>query len=354
MQKNVIVLHHNDRDGYVSAAVCLNYLQRTGCSVQFKEVTYSEPLISCMKEGWVDMVDVIIIVDYSISTKENIEFMEKYAEKITWIDHHKSSIDVENTHAVIKAIPGYRIVGISGAALCWLYFEDTNSTNHKYLSSFMNISPDRVLPSVDVAALTVNNPFMPVLIKYTHRYDTWDLDNDVINFNFGYNKENINNIAYDIYNTSDALMMSYLMAGDSIKSYVVSESESIIRQTAKEFEMHIPLEYKDISGSYSVLAVNMQKPSSLKFGIYASQYDILMPFSYNGKSYTYSLYTTKPTVDCAKIAELFGGGGHKSAAGFCLDKNIIEDVEDNGKVQLSPDGKCFLKMENIKDNDEDY
>lgn len=36
-----------------------------------------------------------------------------------------------------------------------------------------------------------------------------------------------------------------------------------------------------------------------------------------------SLRTTKDDIDVAKIAKIFGGGGHKKAAGFKVEKNII-------------------------------
>ena len=48
------------------------------------------------------------------------------------------------------------------------------------------------------------------------------------------------------------------------------------------------------------------------------KYDMLIRYVYNGKidRYEYSLYSTKPNVNCAAIAERYGGGGHKGAAGF--------------------------------------
>ena len=52
-------------------------------------------------------------------------------------------------------------------------------------------------------------------------------------------------------------------------------------------------------------------------------YDILMPFSYNGKSgnWSYSMYSK--TTDVSVIAKKYGGGGHKGASGFTLDRLIF-------------------------------
>lgn len=54
-----------------------------------------------------------------------------------------------------------------------------------------------------------------------------------------------------------------------------------------------------------------------------SSYDILMPFSYNGryKTWSYSMYSK--TVDVSVIAKKYGGGGHMGAAGFNSDKLLF-------------------------------
>lgn len=51
-----------------------------------------------------------------------------------------------------------------------------------------------------------------------------------------------------------------------------------------------------------------------------TKHDVMMPFQYNGTFWTFSLYTTKPEIDCNEIAKLYGGGGHKQAAGFQVDR----------------------------------
>jgi hypothetical protein len=48
-------------------------------------------------------------------------------------------------------------------------------------------------------------------------------------------------------------------------------------------------------------------------------HDIMIPFQFNGKNWSFSLYTTKDDIDCSKIAKLYGGGGHKKASGFQID-----------------------------------
>ena len=53
------------------------------------------------------------------------------------------------------------------------------------------------------------------------------------------------------------------------------------------------------------------------------EYDMFIGFSYNGKSWNYSLRSTK--VDCSQIAMKYGGGGHKGASGFSADELIFKN-----------------------------
>ncbi len=50
-----------------------------------------------------------------------------------------------------------------------------------------------------------------------------------------------------------------------------------------------------------------------------SKHDIMIIFGCKPGSFKYSLYSTKDNVDCSDIARLFGGDGHKGAAGFHSD-----------------------------------
>ena len=75
---------------------------------------------------------------------------------------------------------------------------------------------------------------------------------------------------------------------------------------------------------HKVFAMNIGLAGSDWFkSIDDGSYDILMPFSYNGKhkNWSYSMYSK--TVDVSVIAKKYGGGGHKGASGFTTDKLIF-------------------------------
>ena len=51
------------------------------------------------------------------------------------------------------------------------------------------------------------------------------------------------------------------------------------------------------------------------------KHDIMLPFaSHKNGKWKLSLYSTKKKINCGEIAKLFGGGGHKGAAGFISEK----------------------------------
>ena len=75
---------------------------------------------------------------------------------------------------------------------------------------------------------------------------------------------------------------------------------------------------------HKVFAMNIGLAGSDWFkSIDDGSYDILMPFSYNGKhkNWSYSMYSK--TVDVSVIAKKYGGGGHKGASGFTTDELIF-------------------------------
>ena len=87
--------------------------------------------------------------------------------------------------------------------------------------------------------------------------------------------------------------------------------------------------FKDESlQKYSCYAVNIGLISSEDFIVDDSKYDVLIGFCFDGENYTYSLRTINCNVDVSKIAETFGGGGHKAAAGFVSKELCIEKANE--------------------------
>lgn len=68
--------------------------------------------------------------------------------------------------------------------------------------------------------------------------------------------------------------------------------------------------------------------NSTLFGDLINEYPCVVRYHYKNGIYTYSIYSTKENVDCALMASVYGGGGHKGAAGFQSKKLILPYKEN--------------------------
>ena len=295
-----LIIHHDDHDGIASAGVIAYYL-RTNLECEDTDISYVSAnyilnLSDLLKQNHIDLQEYnrIFLVDYSISTDNNAKFILKLCDHmmdITWIDHHKSSIEMYDKYPTLEAIDGARVVGVSGTLLSYLY-----CVSPKILQVIMAI----------------------------HRYDIWDhRDPDTTNFHLGYILEEPEDVFeclahyakdIEIYNTA-------VDNGKVIDTYIKSQNKEYINRCSFTFLLN------HNGTDYIVCALNTDRTTSLTFGNLINEYDICMAFYYNGKNraWSYSLYTANDDIDCSAIAKVFGGGGHTKAAGFSSKEFIFKD-----------------------------
>lgn len=106
-------------------------------------------------------------------------------------------------------------------------------------------------------------------------------------------------------------------------------------ETGKTISKYVEREYEQYRKAYAYesridgikcLVVN-RSCNSLIFGDLIKDYPIVAIWVYDGEKYKYSIYSDKPDIDCSKIAERYGGGGHKGASGFISEKMIFNKVK---------------------------
>ena len=286
--KSVLIVHHCDNDGYGAAAIIAHAIGKN--KVDYIEASYEVPLKKLIKNT---NYRAIYFVDYSISTKENALFvMELNKERdVIWIDHHKSSIDMIEEMPELSELYGYRVIGISGTGLSWIYALSHLALNREGVTdTLLNAATARMEQIKDMytgistvmGGSIIRQLMIPKTLYLINRWDIWAIDDRVLDFNYG----------LDINGPTDLLG--------------VLESDEIDFQTQACF------------------CLNTNHFSSLAFGDRVNDYDIVMPFNYNGRKWRYSMYTVKNDVDCSKIAKQFAGGGHPQAAGFTTYNLIIE------------------------------
>lgn len=256
----------------------------------------------------------VYIVDYSILPKEMDKLFE-ITPNIVWIDHHKTAIERYKDYN--KPIRGVRYDGVAGCMLTFCYLHFMTQADEGEIKPF---EKDMV-------------KYAPLFTKLIADYDVWTFEygDETRGFEKGfslYPHEPTDRIWGDLFD-------QYLFTNDK------SERDNLTKKIAKEGQLFIKYRkammksYCKANGfeamlenSYKVYAVNMAMISSDDFVIdNIDDYDLLVGFSCDGHQWRYSFRSAKENIDCAKIAERYGGGGHKGAAGCTTAHFLLTRID---------------------------
>jgi oligoribonuclease NrnB/cAMP/cGMP phosphodiesterase (DHH superfamily) len=282
--------YHNDHDGRCAGAIVARYEDNYNPE-DFYEVDYvmKLPLDVIQKD------ELVYFVDYSFK-KDTIWQLEKVLEiskNVIWIDHHTSSLNLEKELPWTKDIAGIRRDKISGAGLTYMFFSGCEFEE------------------------------LPEFIRLISDYDCWlyKYEPDTTYFKIGVETEKfdaLDDVWIDLFDEceNEALkLISLIETGSIIKGYIDRDNE----QYRKSFS------YESEIAGYKCLVVN-RKSNSWIFGDKYNDYPLVMVWVFDGKKYVYSIFSSNKDVDCSKIAESYGGGGHKGAAGFSSDELLFKRV----------------------------
>lgn len=279
--------YHNDHDGRCAGSIVAMHTDNYNKEDYF-EVDYITPLpLDKISSG-----ETVYFVDYSFKkdTIWQLEEILKKTDDIIWIDHHTSSFNLEKELDWVKNIDGLRKNKISGAALTYMYLY-----NCKYED-------------------------IPYTVKLISDYDCWlfELEPYTTYFKLGietHNYDALDNIWLKLYNQPQEYIHEILNVGKTIKAYIDKDNKFYRDNFAYETEIE----------GLKCLAVN-KKSNSWIFGEKYNEYPIVMVYVFNGEKYSYSIFSSDKDIDCSKIAEKYGGGGHVGAAGFSSDELLFKKV----------------------------
>lgn len=265
-KKRLIIYHSADYDGKFSRDIVQHYFNN-----------------SCDEIGWTHG-DERIKIDSSYDEVYVVDLdwvdcpVDLYAhQKIINIDHHKTN-SYFTTKTLYFDLEYYVKIGKGACELVWEFF-------HK----------DKPKPK----ALTLAS-----------RYDVGKHNNEVLNFQYGIRKFQNMNLFHAQENIDEIIE-----EGKIIRQYIDNDNQRYLK---KAF-------YRDFEG-YRAIVINKANTNSQIFdSADKDSYDIMLTCSYNGKIWTYSIYTDKENIDVSKIAQKYNGGGHKKAAGFRTEKFIFEE-----------------------------
>jgi uncharacterized protein len=269
------IIHHTDNDGNLSASIIKKKYPEAICIPYNYEGLF--PLNKIKKN------EKVFIVDISIKTRNLLSKILEKSKNFVWIDHHHTSTKVDD-----KSIEGIRVDGRpSACVLCWEY-----------------IFQDRPVPE---------------LVQIVNDYDTWA--------HFFGEKTKFFNIAMSLCDTPESLLDKF-------------ESKQFIQQKVREGKTifnYINHCYKQMSKrvflgtilDHTVLVCNSYGYNSYVFDFVKEKAEIKAVYFFDGENFHVSLYSE--TVDCSEIAEQFGGGGHKAAAGFRSQKFpfVLSEIKES-------------------------
>lgn len=239
-------------------------------------------------------------------------------DNVTWIDHHKSSIDTHPTD-----IPGYRIDGVSACRLAWQWFSIAqhnaqNQTNeaHQLPLPFKTEFVDRMVSE-------------PLAVTLAGEYDVWNHEQsggDDIAFQFGLDAQH--KIEWDWI----------LQEGEDNHPHIrgiLDDGKAAMRCYGKrDADTMRSRSFKVSFAGLSFLALNTAKCNSNTFAaldVPETGHDALMAFCFTGKSWMFSFYHAnhRKELDLSQVAVKYGndpefgklgGGGHRGAAGCRMNK----------------------------------
>ena len=273
-----VFYHRVDHDGKCSGAI----VKSAHPDAVLHPINYNEPF------PWkiLKKEDTVFVVDFCLVPFSDMIRLNRSCHLI-WIDHHISAIE---DHIRSKEnISGLRRVGHSGCMLTWEY-----------------CYPGQPLPK---AVWLLGN------------YDVFKLTREILDFEYGMRSEDTdpNRLAYwdKLFNNDQVELDRILHNGSIIHDYVDRVNEGVV-------ENAFAVKIDGLPG----LAINSMRLSSLVFqsAPNLSDYKVLICYGFNGRNWSVSLYTNHPAVDVSKIAAKYGGGGHKGASGFSVDKSPIPSI----------------------------
>lgn len=263
--------YHNDLDGKCSAAIVL----RSEPECKLIPIDYRDRF----RLDRIEKDEQVVIVDFSFQKENDWKNILRRTDDIVWIDHHESAIRKAEEFG-IDQLPGIRKVGQSGCLLTWTWYRSQEP--------------------------------VPQAIELINKWDLWTHGDDpaVVQFIFGMKLENTHpkSRLWDFLFGDGKPIPAIQKRGAIIEAYERKKNIGYLRKFGFEIEFE----------GYRCLVCNIGLASSKLFdSVRDEDYDLFITFVHDGEKYSFYLFSK--TVPVNRIAEKYGGGGHRGAAGFtCL------------------------------------
>lgn len=282
------IYHNKDLDGFTSGAIIkLKYPEAKMIGYDYGMPPFEQEVTG----------EPIIMADVSFPMKTMVKISQLCNWQLTWIDHH------------ISAINDYKEFIGNGEGFCTAVLENGIAACE---GTWKHLFPDKE---------------MPLAVKLLGEYDTWRnsdknrWENEILPFQFGMRLKcnSVETFPIEVF-YDDSIVPEIINDGFTVLKYQSQINELQCKKASFEAEF---------SGLRAICLNGGGFNSDVFKSVYdEGKHDIMMPFQFNGKYWTVSLYTTKDEIDCSVIAKENGGGGHKKASGFQVEdiKTIFKNI----------------------------
>jgi len=283
-ERTLVIYHANCADGFTAAWVVRKALGEENC--EFFPANYDDEVVPDYKGR------NVVIVDFSYKRDDMLKLIGD-AESVVILDHHKTAeADLEGIFE-FSNVEGKFDMKRSGAMLAWLhYFPDEEPP------LLIKTVQDRDLYQFKYEG---THAFTALFKTFYYEFITWDF------------------LAHHLEHPKTAFAL-------------FEQGEAVERFEQKQINQLSGINKRDLLiGGHIVPACNVPHSMASDVGnILAKGQAFAACYSDTEKGRTFQLRSDKDneeSVDVSKIAEAYGGGGHKNAAGFTVPHNRVGQFE---------------------------
>lgn len=280
-RRTILIYYHDDNDGYCAAAVAGNCYDRNEFAIKFVAINYG-------KESWnkeeIGAAEKVWLLDFTSDKMD--EFVKVCGSKLTWIDHHKTAIEKFPELWNSSNIPGIRSIEKAACVLTWEYAH-----------------PETLSP--------------PAAVAYIGDKDMW-------RFEYAETRAFSAGFSLMVKTPEDPVWEVLLGSGPECEDTVnkmISIGELLLEsqnyKLQKAFERGVDCIFHNwrarlvnTTGSISELGEFIYRKPEYDIAIMWQAVEDMVVFSLRSDS------GNPDSPDCAEIAQQYGGGGHRNAAGF--------------------------------------
>ncbi len=276
--QNIIVIYHaNCLDGFTSAWVAWRKFGDSALYIPAKHG--EEPPEIVFEKG-----KIVYMLDFFSYPEETVKKILKTSDKLIAIDHHistKELLNLADEHVFDN--------DESGASLTWKYF-----------------NPEDKLPK---------------FIEYIRNYDIWI-------FELPNTSEIIETLSLEDFEFENWDKIEKIFNNDETLQRFIEDGKLLIKKKNKTVDKMIKYAVEvEIGGQKGLIVNSAVYPNEIGHILSETSGTFGGTWTHRGDYINVSLRSIEGGSDVSRIAELYGGGGHKHASGFRINGDECIELE---------------------------